>query len=73
MPIRIHVNIVKFMSHHPVAVNTFGLITFLPKLILPINSMWLFIKGEWFEREFIILVYVLVNASSGRKDLNRKR
>ena len=65
-PNRIHVNIVNFLSHHPVIVNTFGLITFLPELILSNRSM-VFLKAEWFEYEFIILVNGLVNAFSGSK------
>ena len=66
-PDRIHVNIINFLSLHPVIVNTFGLITFMPELKLSNRSVGLLIKGEWFEYEFIILVYVLVNVFSGSK------
>jgi len=64
-PDRIHVNIINFLSHHPVIVIKFGLITFLPELILHNRSMALFIEDKWFEYEFIFLVYILVNAFSG--------
>ena len=51
-------NRINFLLHYPVIVNTFGLITFLPKLALSIRSMGLFIKGESFEYESFILIYV---------------
>jgi len=45
IPDWIHVNIINFLSHHPVIVNTFELITLLPELILYNRSMGLLIKG----------------------------